>query len=275
MTTPSVAQLQDAHSRTANMFTTVYQNPAFDPRQYSTHPDYANVQQGILIRTSSTGTGVSTSAFQANDTGGTATTSSTAVKATGVIDSVKVRFLYNPSDFTENLAPTDTVTATVDPNDNSTNDVSTLIGQTQTTYSFNLLFDRTYEVNAGFDTPGDPSQNSHLTGVMVDILAFKALLGIPLNGAGMPLYLPTYLFLGGVNSPAFYGVITNASIAYSHFSYNMVPMRAAVSIAMTQWLDNTSATSGSSLLSPLQAQAMSDLSTPRMGTIPHRSGVQQ
>lgn len=270
MTTPSVAQLQDAHSRTANMFNTVYQNPTFDPRQYSTHPDYANVQQGILIRTQSASTGSSL------DPGTATSGSATSKQSSGVVPSVKVRFLYNPSTFTESLAPTDTITATVDPTDNNTNDVQTLIGQTQTTYSFNLLFDRTYEVNSGFNAPGNPSQNSHLTGVMVDIIAFKALLGIPLNGQGMPLYLPTYLFLGGVNSPAFYGVITSASIAYSHFSNNMVPLRAAISIAMTQWLDDTAnPPGGSSLLSPLQAQAMSELSTPRMGTLPHRSGVQQ
>lgn len=237
---PSIAQAFDPHSKFANSsaFATTYTNPPFDPRRYSTNPWYAGVQQGLLLRK---GFGAS---------GGTLGKSTSVVNPQNsqVLDSVKLRFLYNPSDFSESLTPSDTLFPNITGATGSTdpNDTASLIGQTTTTCSFNLLFDRTYELNQSFNTAGDPNSFSHKTGVYVDILAFKVLLGIPKDGNGMALFLPVRLILGGVNSPTFYGVITSASIAYSHFSVNMVPLRAAISISMTQWLDDTGSTAGTS-----------------------------
>lgn len=262
VSTPTDSIYTTDHNRLSDFYSAAYQNPPFDPRRYSTNPYYSQLQQGILIRN---GTGKSSGPL------GSSTGVANAAKA-GVLDSVKLRFLYNPSDLTESGSPSDTLFPDVAGQNGDTNDTASLIGATTVSISFSLLFDRTYEINQGYNTPGQTSDNptqvnqySHLSGVQVDVLTFKALIGVPLNGEGLPLYLPVHLYLGGVSSPSFYGVINNYSVAYSHFSTYMVPMRAAISIGMTQWLDgsNTDISGGTSNTTPL---GTAPGSTPKAGS---------
>lgn len=223
--------MADNHSSFADTVSASYTNPPFDPRRYSTNPYYAGLQQGFMVRN---GLGGSNGAL-----GKTTTATQTAVAGKGVLDSVKLRFLYNPSDFTVSLTPSDALFPNVNgATGSNANDTASLIGQTTTSASFNLLFDRSYELNAANNSTN--TATSAPTGVSVDIVTFKALLGIPLNGVGQALFLPVHMYLGGGQSLDFYGVITTATIVYTHFSVNMVPMRAAITIGMTQWLDDTS-----------------------------------
>ena len=224
---PKIEQQTNDHSRFADSHPADVENPPFDPRRYSTNPYYGNLQQGVLVRTEIGQT--NTSIFDKFNSKG---------KGNGdVPNSVKLRFLYNPSDLTESGSPSDRLFPQSS-GDNSDDDF-TIAGQTNVSISFSLLFDRTYEVNSGLNPIGDVTQFSHVTGVSTDVLVFKWLMGVPSNGKGLPQYYPLRLYLGGVSSPSFYGVISGYSIAYSHFSVNMVPMRAAISIGMTQWLGDS------------------------------------
>lgn len=249
MTTPALSQPIDYHSRIADQFSATVTNPPFDPRRYPTNPAYAGVQQGLMIRQTQSTVGGSVDAV----------TNTSVPTPAGIPDRVKLRFLYNPSDFTVGYSPTDAVIQNPDTSGSDAAASATLLGASTTTCSFSLLFDRTYEVNAALNTPG--SQFSHLTGVNVDTVVFQQLLGIPLNGNGFPLYLPIQLYLGGVNTLAFYGVVNNSSVTYTHFSQNMVPLRAVVSVNMTQWIDSTQDTTPGSV-----GKTTGIYSAPRGGT---------
>lgn len=255
--TPVVAQT-DAHSRFSDQYFAAVTNPPFDPRRYSTNPAYAGVQQGLLIRSTNTTIGTSTDITTGNAIG-----TSAATAPSGVSPTVKLRFLYNPSDYTISYSPTDSVIAATNANNSGadSSSASTLIGASTTTASFSLLFDRTYELNSAINTPGSP--DSHLTGVNVDTVVLQQLLGIPLDGNGFPLYLPVQLYLGGVNTLAFYGIITSAQVTYSHFSQTMVPLRAAVAISMQQWIDSSPSTAAGA-----PGQTTGIYSPPRAGTQP-------
>ena len=132
--------------------------------------------------------------------------------------------------------------------------VSTQMGQIANLggVSVSLLYDRTFEV-------WDSSKQHTLAGrygVYSDILAFYELTGITVSTttkkvqAGVSNTVVTetitnfnqypvnfmdpsaryYLYMG--DKLRWYGVITDLEIEYSHFTQNMVPSRAAVSISM-------------------------------------------
>lgn len=244
MTSPLNSAVKgDAHTSIADQYSAIITNPAFDPRVYSTHPDYAGVQQGLLLRSSSSSTiGAITDPTSSG---------SSVPLPSDVPDSVKLRFLFNPSDYTMGYTPTDQLIL----NPGAAGDTvsaATLLGASTTTSQFNLLFDRTYEVFSG----KAPS------GVNIDTQVFTQLLGVPANGNGFPLFLPVQLYLGGINALAFYGVISSSQITYTHFTKTMVPLRAAISISMTQWIDATPGPSGTA------SKTTGVFSAPRAGVLP-------
>lgn len=227
MTTPAATAANDSHSRISDQYFATVSNPPFDPRRYSTHPSYAGLQQGLLLRNA-------TSTISQSDANGATTT-----LPSGVPQNVKLRFLYNPSTFSVSYAPSDSspIMAANNTGNTDSQDAATLMGGSTTSCSFSLLFDRTYELMNPAGT-----QFSHMTGVNVDTQVFTQLIGIPPDGNGLPLYLPVQLYMGGVNTLAFYGIITQAGVEYTHFTVNMVPIRAVVSITMQQWIDATPVT---------------------------------
>lgn len=123
--------------------------------------------------------------------------------------------------------------------------------------SFDLMFDRTYEVAYG---PGQSNpQDLRKVGVYHDIQALENVVGVRnsanYTGAtvidasgkvtaggtsdliGNMLMVPVYvLFGGGANGVglAYVGFFTSISVQYTLFSQNMVPTRALVSLQFTQ-----------------------------------------
>lgn len=152
-----------------------------------------------------------------------------------------VNFLYNPSvlDVSHGVNPS----LIKDPSALDPNDASSYIGSTSATASFSLLFDRTYETS----DPGMSNTEAGIYGVYADIRAFYQMLGmVPQQGttnfdeyltAPMGL-VPVILSFGqkvDFFSLNFYGYITGLGIEYSHWTRDMVPNRAAVSVQMDVW----------------------------------------
>lgn len=218
-------------------------NPAFDPRRYSTNPWYANLQQGLLVQDKPS--------------------------TSGQIE--KLRFLYNPSDYNIAYAASNSLLPTNV--DDPTNDAS-IVGAVQTNTAFSLLFDRSYELYDGntlLQAAQGKTPYAQPAGVDADILAFRRLVGIPDDQNGMMLYVPVHLYLGGPNAPHFFGIITSASVAYTHFSTNMIPMRAVISIdQMTQYLlpSDTSAPPPTGTPPPPGTPAPAPAPAPAPGTQP-------
>lgn len=126
----------------------------------------------------------------------------------------------------------------------------------QTSVSFGLLFDRTYEVAYG---PGQTNpQDLRKIGVYHDIEALERVVGVKQKWSytdqttnpdgtaksegktdvqGNMLMLPVYLIFGGgpANSGlAFVGFFTSMNVTYTLFSQNMVPTRATVELGFQQ-----------------------------------------
>lgn len=208
-----------------------YMNPPFDPRIYALPHNGATqpIQRGYLI-----------------------TAQTSISKNVAGIANKAVRFLYNPSTISWSYsADLSLLPAYARPGGGFA--VSYQIG----TVSFDLLFDRTYEVwsrsaltnlipNA--QDFGDVAQAVYLqrTGVMVDINAFRSLTGIlpdaelGLNTSkdiGPVLAQSFYLVLGqmagiGLQAAEIHGYISSLGIQVTHWAYDMVPTRAVVNITM-------------------------------------------
>lgn len=119
-----------------------------------------------------------------------------------------------------------------------------------TAISFDLMFDRTYEVAYG---PGQSNpQDLRKVGVYHDVQALERVVGVmqsttystgrdtgpsEITTLGNMLMVPVYvLFGGGANNVglAFVGYFTGITVQYTLFSQNMVPTRALVSLQFTQ-----------------------------------------
>lgn len=148
-------------------------------------------------------------------------------------------------------------------------DAPTLASVGEGNVSVDLLFDRTYEVWE--------RQNSIAGqfGVHGDVLAFYAFLGMidatyTVGSSWEALYprsqiaaLPTYLYIG--DTLKYYGYIISLNIQYVHWSYDMIPTRAAVNLGFNVVLSTPqSASSGSS-----------SSTTPTTPTTPGSTGLPQ
>lgn len=145
----------------------------------------------------------------------------------------QVNFMFNPSVLGVTFAIDD---SNPDPTKTDTGQFggaqANLPGQGQ--ISVDLLFDRTYEVWERKNTIAAKF------GVHADVLAFYAFLGMIQPGFNVStswedLY-PTsqiirsdsFLYIG--DRLKYYGYITSLSVQYVHWSYDMVPTRAALSL---------------------------------------------
>lgn len=162
-----------------------------------------------------------------------------------VTGGLQINFMFNPSVLNVSYAFDDSnpdqskADPTVNPD---------LPGQGQ--LSVDLLFDRTYEVWERATTNA-----AAVYGVHTDILTFYAFLGmIPddytVNSGWETLYprsqirrQDSYLYIG--DRLKYYGYVTSLTVQYTHWSYDMVPVRAAVNIGFSVLLSTPTSTSTS------------------------------
>lgn len=179
-------------------------------------------------------------------------------------------FLYNPSTITVTHGLDANSTSAVLPQYyRNPADTGVYYVGLASTLSFSLLFDRTYELNTGIpqgpDVPdpypdniptasgGFTQEDPRRLGVEVDIRALRRICGIlgqtvsqswtddkgqsqTKNLTGPMMQIPSWVHFGGeanTNSLSYFGYISGLSIDYTHFSTNMVPMRAAVAVSFT------------------------------------------
>jgi hypothetical protein len=100
------------------------------------------------------------------------------------------------------------------------------MADSNTIISFDLFFDRTYEVINGSDI-----------GVLTDIRCLEQICGISEDRPVMILS-PVTVLLGTPNAFQFNGIIQSFSVDYTHFSHDMVPMRCTVSVNMNRISSN-------------------------------------
>jgi hypothetical protein len=143
---------------------------------------------------------------------------------------LQVNFMFNPSTLDVSYAYDPSL---ADPTKTDTSVTASTIGEGQ--ISLNLLFDRMYEV---------ASRNFSLAatfGVHADILAFYRFLGMidasaTATSSWETLYPKnqisrknSYLYIG--DRLKYYGYVTALAVTYTHWSYDMIPIRAAVGIS--------------------------------------------
>lgn len=190
-----------------------------------------------------------------------------------------INFLYNPSTITSdyNVANASLQAAMMYavPGD-SGNLLAPLVQQT---VSWQLYFDRTYELNYGGNSSAvnDPAvigvqadiyQFLQFTGLLATLNASQAtsvLGGVGATGpgaasttGGIMMMIPSYVFFGNAlaqmsqnasnanlnaigSQLAYYGYISEWTVTYTHFTASMVPIRASISITFTM-LPNPPAT---------------------------------
>lgn len=154
----------------------------------------------------------------------------------------KVNFLYNPSTINESRS-LDLDNQPLPQYARDPNDTAQWVGMINTTVSFSLLFDRTFEL---WDSKYNGTDVGTY-GVQVDTNAFYNLTGINykqkvagVHGGkaynmvvqGPMKMVPADLYFG-YGSPGglhYLGVIQSMGITYTHFSQQMVPARCAIDV---------------------------------------------
>lgn len=160
----------------------------------------------------------------------------------------KINFLYNPSTISESRS-IDLNNGVLPAYARNPDDPGSYATNLNTTVSFSLLFDRTFEM-------WDSSYLNTLAGnygVRVDVEAFYNLLGINTfdttssevrntSGGrstqvvqGPMTFTPAYLYFGNNSDNAleYFGYISSVGITYTHFTAKMVPVRCAVDVGFT------------------------------------------
>jgi hypothetical protein len=206
-------------------------NPPHDPRFRDQNPYTGKVQRGSMVRNDPEGRPVA-----------------------------RLHFLFNPSQLNISYQ----VNATdISPDQTTPDQLSVpLMGESPVNLTFELYFDRTYEVNMDPNGPG----------VFMDTKVFERVAGIfdvdnnsGATGQGGLLYQPVHVYFGSLFAPSFYGTVTSGTVTYTHFSPKMVPMRAIVAVSMSQQFSAdivAEATTGSARgLGPSDARAISDRRT--------------
>lgn len=172
----------------------------------------------------------------------------------------QVNFLYNPSTINEARA-VDLNSGTLPSAYRVIGDPTQYLTGLNTTISFSLLFDRTFEL---WDSSyANTDQGNY--GVRVDVEALYNLLGInygtstaaitggvvsPTGGnqasnvtvQGPMTIAPCHLYFGGTNqwSLNYYGFVSSFNVTWTHFTSTMVPQRCAVDITFTALPTTTS-----------------------------------
>lgn len=178
-----------------------------------------------------------------------------------------VRFLYNPS-VVQVSHSTDVANGPVTPqNYRNPLDKGDWNVPLAATVSFNVLFDRTYELwkKSGAKNSNDYTEGSGEAGVRVDVEALYRVVGIyqPVavqppttspsttpanlysNGDPGPMPLtPVTVYFGGPTSLSYRGYISGIDVQWTHFSQLMVPMRCTIGISMDLISKNNWTTDG-------------------------------
>jgi hypothetical protein len=121
------------------------------------------------------------------------------------------------------------------------------------TMSFDILFDRSYEISCLGNNPNVPADphNIYQEGVRADVGALERCCGIynggTLFGGQGPLIMTPLQVIFGSNpcttnvnrissgaTLAFFGYVSNLSVTYTHFAYDMIPIRADVNLSFSQ-----------------------------------------
>jgi hypothetical protein len=128
-----------------------------------------------------------------------------------------LKFEFNPNEisFDYSANPNVLPMGALDPSQTNTN---LPMPDSNTVISFDLLFDRTYEVMEG----------SNL-GVLTDVRALERIAGIT-EAEPVMRQNPVAIHLGSPVQFHFKAILSSFAVRYQHFSHAMVPMRAAVSI---------------------------------------------
>jgi hypothetical protein len=148
-------------------------------------------------------------------------------------DNLRVNFLFNPSQL--DLSHGVNTDLARNPDYTPTDDVMSIdYASTGSSLSVKLLYDRTYEL------VGNASTNfATRYGVWADVAAWYVLLGMlpemPADWKDSMIVAPAtikqvYLFLG--LRMVFYGWLTGASVTYTHWNQQMIPVRCSVDLQM-------------------------------------------
>jgi len=173
----------------------------------------------------------------------------------------KVLFLYNPSTIQASYQITDsTATAALIYPVTAVQPILRVPLQQQV--GFTIMFDRTYELT------NNPNEQMSTLGVELDVLAMKQFTGMfaslytndggndpVLDSAGNPiaggatinpvynstginqgimqLTLAYVFFANGVSGLSYYGYVDSWDVSYTHFTQDMVPVRAVVDVSFT------------------------------------------
>jgi hypothetical protein len=174
---------------------------------------------------------------------------------------LQVNFMFNPSTLDVSYAYDPSL---ADPTKTDTSVTASTIGEGQ--ISVNLLFDRTYEVwNRGFSI-------ASTFGVHADILAFYAFLGMidasySASSGWENLYpknqiarKDSYLYVG--DTLKYYGYVTSLAVSYTHWSFDMIPVRAALGISFNVIMTPPGSTSTSSTSSSSSSTTSGSITNP-------------
>lgn len=144
-----------------------------------------------------------------------------------------LHFLYNPSTIQVGHA---VVEDTLPDYEHSKYDLSSFLGETNSSLQWSLLFDRTYEVwdRGLINTPAGKY------GVYTDVRALYGLLGMveqsPITGIDLikrpMLNTPAQVYFGGEGSLSYFGRINSIDITYTNWTKKMVPFRCVINIGM-------------------------------------------
>lgn len=181
-----------------------------------------------------------------------------------------IRFLFNPStvnsDYTIGNSQLQAAQLFLAPGDNGN-----LLAPLSQSVSWSLYFDRTYELAYG--TNASAAVNDPATiGVQADVYQFMQFTGILgtlsatqaasvaaggglksntlTSAGGIMMLIPCYVFFGNAlaqvngtpnsfsynalaNQLAYYGFINEWSVVYTHWTTNMIPIRAVISVNFT------------------------------------------
>lgn len=191
------------------------ENPPFDPRGYIKTDPWGKLRRGRIVEAQA--------AFGTQGIKG--------VQSGALAQFRRLRFLFNPSEIDVNYS-LDAMQS--DPPlppqmDNSHFQwKGSVVGQ----LTFSLLFDRTYEL---WDRRLKDNW-FYQRGCEADLSMLKQILNIDdFVGAGkqnVMLLNPVYVFFGGTTALAYYGYIDSIGLQYAHFTQNMVPVRAGISVSM-------------------------------------------
>jgi len=183
----------------------------------------------------------------------------------------KVNFLYNPSTISESRS-IDLNSGVLPAYARRPDDPGSYATSLNTTISFSLLFDRTFEL---WDS-GYVGTLAGTYGARVDVEAFYNLLGINItqvqtntqrqaappainpakvtNVVQGPMQLvPANLYFGESSKGAlsYFGYISGQNVTWTHFASNMVPSRCAVDVSFTVMSQVATSSIASSIGTPL------------------------